>query len=87
MEFRQLGYSGSSRSVLWHRHIAVKRNRVLTSSKAPGRRVFGVDTIDIYHMPRFDATTAGEETLKTLDTLVQSDKVATSLAPISPGGI
>src|SRR5882762_5580248 len=35
----------------------------------------GTDHIDIYHMHGFDATTPVEETLKTLDTLVQSGKV------------
>ena len=33
------------------------------------------DHIDIYHMHGFDATTPVEETLKTLDTLIQSGKV------------
>lgn len=35
----------------------------------------GVDHIDIYHMHGFDANTPVEETLKTLDTLIQSGKV------------
>jgi aryl-alcohol dehydrogenase-like predicted oxidoreductase len=38
-------------------------------------RRLGVETIDIYHMHGFDALTPIEETLKTLDTLVQSGKV------------
>ena len=38
-------------------------------------RRLGVDHIDIYHMHGFDALTPVEETLKTLDTLVQSGKV------------
>jgi aryl-alcohol dehydrogenase-like predicted oxidoreductase len=38
-------------------------------------RRLGVETIDIYHMHGFDALTPVEETLKTLDTLVQSGKV------------
>ncbi|MGB9430746.1 MAG: aldo/keto reductase [Candidatus Acidiferrum sp.] len=38
-------------------------------------RRLGVDSIDIYHMHGFDAITPVEETLKTLDTLVQSGKV------------
>lgn len=35
----------------------------------------GVDHIDIYHMHGFDANTPVEETLKALDTLIQSGKV------------
>ena len=35
----------------------------------------GVETIDIYHMHGMDKITAVEETLRTLDTLVQSGKV------------
>jgi aryl-alcohol dehydrogenase-like predicted oxidoreductase len=38
-------------------------------------RRLGVETIDIYHMHGFDALTPIEETLRTLDTLVQSGKV------------
>jgi aryl-alcohol dehydrogenase-like predicted oxidoreductase len=38
-------------------------------------RRLGTDVIDIYHMHGFDALTPVEETLKTLDTLVQSGKV------------
>jgi aryl-alcohol dehydrogenase-like predicted oxidoreductase len=38
-------------------------------------RRLGVETIDIYHMHGFDSLTPIEETLKTLDTLVQSGKV------------
>ena len=38
-------------------------------------RRLGIETIDIYHMHGFDALTPVEETLKTLDTLVQSGKV------------
>jgi aryl-alcohol dehydrogenase-like predicted oxidoreductase len=35
----------------------------------------GIDHIDIYHMHGFDATTPVEETLKALETLVQSGKI------------
>jgi aryl-alcohol dehydrogenase-like predicted oxidoreductase len=38
-------------------------------------RRLGTDHIDIYHMHAFDAHTPVEETLRTLDTLVQSGKV------------
>ncbi len=38
-------------------------------------RRLGTDHIDIYHMHGFDARTPVEETLRTLDTLVQSGKV------------
>jgi aryl-alcohol dehydrogenase-like predicted oxidoreductase len=38
-------------------------------------RRLGTDTIDIYHMHGFDATTPVEETLSTLDNLVTSGKV------------
>src|ERR1700719_5038002 len=38
-------------------------------------RPLGVETIDIYHMHGFDSLTPIDETLKTLDTLVQSGKV------------
>src|SRR6266536_855011 len=38
-------------------------------------RRLNVETIDIYHMHGFDTVTSIEETLKTLDTLVQSGKV------------
>jgi aryl-alcohol dehydrogenase-like predicted oxidoreductase len=38
-------------------------------------RRLGTDTIDIYHMHGFDALTPVEETIQTLDTLVQSGKV------------
>jgi aryl-alcohol dehydrogenase-like predicted oxidoreductase len=38
-------------------------------------RRLGTDHIDIYHMHGFDANTPVEETLKTLDNLVQSGKV------------
>jgi aryl-alcohol dehydrogenase-like predicted oxidoreductase len=38
-------------------------------------RRLGVETIDVYHMHGFDSLTPIEETLKTLDTLVQSGKV------------
>jgi aryl-alcohol dehydrogenase-like predicted oxidoreductase len=38
-------------------------------------RRLGIETIDIYHMHGFDTVTPIEETLNTLDTLVQSGKV------------
>jgi aryl-alcohol dehydrogenase-like predicted oxidoreductase len=47
----------------------------LTQSCEGSLRRLGVDHIDIYHMHGFDALTPVEETLKTLDTLVQSGKV------------
>lgn len=54
--------------------VGSSRQHLLESCEKSLRRL-GVETIDIYHMHGFDATTPVEETLKTLDTLVQSGKV------------
>src|SRR5271163_4109811 len=50
------------------------RHHLLESCEASLRRL-KIETIDIYHMHGFDALTPVEETLRTLDTLVQSGKV------------
>src|SRR5882757_8901104 len=47
----------------------------LTKSCEDSLRRLGTDHIDIYHMHGFDANTPVEETLKTLDQLIQSGKV------------
>jgi aryl-alcohol dehydrogenase-like predicted oxidoreductase len=54
--------------------VGSSRQHLIESCENSLRRL-GVETIDIYHMHGFDATTPVEETLKTLDTLVQSGKV------------
>lgn len=54
--------------------VGSSRIHLIESCEKSLRRL-GVDTIDIYHMHGFDATAPVEETLKTLDTLVQSGKV------------
>ena len=54
--------------------VGSSRYHLIPSCEASLRRL-GVETIDIYHMHGFDATTPVEETIKTLDTLVQSGKV------------
>jgi len=54
--------------------IGSSRHHLIQSCEASLRRL-GTDYIDIYHMHGFDAQTPVEETLKTLDTLVQSGKV------------
>ena len=54
--------------------LGSSRYHLIESCEASLRRL-GVDHIDIYHMHGFDAMTPVEETLKTLDTLVQSGKV------------
>ena len=54
--------------------LGSSRHHLLQSCDDSLRRL-GVDTIDIYHMHGFDALTPVEETLKALDTLVQSGKV------------
>jgi aryl-alcohol dehydrogenase-like predicted oxidoreductase len=54
--------------------LGSSRHHFIQSCEDSLRRL-GVDTIDIYHMHGFDALTPVEETLKTLDTLVQSGKV------------
>ncbi|MES2777391.1 MAG: aldo/keto reductase [Bacteroidota bacterium] len=50
------------------------RHHLIQQCDASLKRL-GIDHIDIYHMHGFDANTPVEETLKTLDTLVQSGKV------------
>ncbi len=54
--------------------LGSSRHHLIESCESSLRRL-GVDHIDIYHMHGFDALTPVEETLKTLDTLVQSGKV------------
>ena len=54
--------------------LGSSRHHLLQSCEGSLRRL-GTDYIDIYHMHGFDAQTPVEETLKTLDTLVQSGKV------------
>jgi len=54
--------------------LGSSRQHLIQSCEDSLRRL-GVETIDIYHMHGFDALTPVEETLKTLDTLVQSGKV------------
>jgi aryl-alcohol dehydrogenase-like predicted oxidoreductase len=54
--------------------LGSSRHHLIQSCEDSLRRL-GVETIDIYHMHGFDALTPVEETLKTLDTLVQSGKV------------
>ncbi|MGB8476500.1 MAG: aldo/keto reductase [Candidatus Acidiferrum sp.] len=54
--------------------LGSSRHHLIESCENSLRRL-GVDHIDIYHMHGFDALTPVEETLKTLDTLVQSGKV------------
>jgi aryl-alcohol dehydrogenase-like predicted oxidoreductase len=54
--------------------LGSSRHHLMQSCEGSLRRL-GVETIDIYHMHGFDAVTPVEETLKTLDTLVQSGKV------------
>jgi aryl-alcohol dehydrogenase-like predicted oxidoreductase len=54
--------------------VGSSRLNLLKECDASLRRL-GTDYIDIYHMHGFDATTPVEETLKTLDLLVQSGKV------------
>ena len=54
--------------------LGSSRHHLIESCEASLRRL-KIETIDIYHMHGFDALTPVEETLKTLDTLVQSGKV------------
>jgi aryl-alcohol dehydrogenase-like predicted oxidoreductase len=54
--------------------LGSSRHHLIQSCEGSLRRL-GVDTIDIYHMHGFDALTPVEETLKTLDSLVQCGKV------------
>jgi aryl-alcohol dehydrogenase-like predicted oxidoreductase len=54
--------------------LGSSRHHLVTACEASLRRL-GTDYIDIYHMHGFDALTPVEETLNTLDRLVQSGKV------------
>ena len=54
--------------------LGSSRHHLLQACEDSLRRL-GIDHIDIYHMHGFDAMTPVEETLKTLDTLVESGKV------------
>jgi len=54
--------------------VGSSRHHLLESCDASLKRL-GTDYIDVYHMHGFDAQTPVEETLKTLDTLVQNGKV------------
>ena len=52
----------------------LSRHHILSGAEASLRRL-GTDHIDIYHVHEWDGQTPVEETLSTLDTLVQSGKV------------
>ncbi len=54
--------------------LGSSRHHILEACEASLRRL-GTDYIDIYHMHGFDAQTPIEETVRTLDHLVQSGKV------------
>ncbi|HTZ46957.1 MAG TPA: aldo/keto reductase [Verrucomicrobiae bacterium] len=54
--------------------LGSSRHHLIQACEDSLRRM-GVEHIDIYHMHGFDALTPVEETLKTLDTLVQSGKI------------
>lgn len=54
--------------------IGSSRHHILNACEASLRRM-GTDYIDVYHMHGFDGNTPIEETLRTLDDLVQSGKV------------
>jgi aryl-alcohol dehydrogenase-like predicted oxidoreductase len=54
--------------------VGSSRHHLLASCEGSLRRL-GTDYIDIYHLHGFDALTPVEETLKTLDHLVESGKV------------
>jgi len=54
--------------------IGSSRYHIINACEASLKRL-GTDYIDIYHMHGFDGTTPIEETLRTLDDLVQSGKV------------
>ena len=54
--------------------VGSSRHHLIQACEASLRRL-QTDYIDIYHMHAFDAVTPVEETLKTLDTLVESGKV------------
>jgi aryl-alcohol dehydrogenase-like predicted oxidoreductase len=54
--------------------VGSSRQHLITACEGSLRRL-GTDYIDIYHLHGFDALTPVEETLKTLDRLVQTGKV------------
>lgn len=54
--------------------VGSSREHLIQSCEASLRRL-GTDYVDIYHMHGFDAVTPVEETLKTLNNLVESGKV------------
>src|SRR6202162_1956016 len=54
--------------------LGSSRHHLIPACEASLRRL-NTDYIDLYHMHGFDAQTPVEETIKTLDTLVQSGKV------------
>jgi len=54
--------------------LGSSRHHLIEACEASLRRL-NTDYIDVYHMHGFDAQTPVEETIKTLDTLVQSGKV------------
>ena len=54
--------------------LGSSRHHLLQSCEASLRRL-GTDYIDVYHLHAFDQLTPVEETLKTLDNLIQSGKV------------
>ncbi len=54
--------------------LGSSRHHLIEACEASLRRL-GTDYIDLYHMHGFDAQTPIEETIKTLDTLVESGKV------------
>ena len=54
--------------------VGSSRYHLIASCEASLKRL-GTDTIDIYHLHGFDALTPVEETLDTLNTLIQSGKV------------
>src|SRR5580693_8763520 len=54
--------------------LGSSRHHLIEACEASLRRL-STDHIDVYHMHGFDAQTPIEETIKTLDTLVQSGKV------------
>ena len=54
--------------------LGSSRHHLVQACEASLRRL-GTDYIDVYHMHGFDQLTPVEETLRTLDTLVQSGKV------------
>ena len=66
--------------------LGSSRYHLIQACEASLRRL-NTDYIDVYHLHGFDAQTPVDETLKTLDTLVESGKCATSPVPIFRDGI